>query len=132
MTWNFVDRDLAEAAHREQLRRHGGGQGLRDANALESALDRPRNKAAYGDPDVFELAAAYLFGMAKNHPFVDGNKRTALVVCGVFLLDNGYALTANDNLVYELVMGVAAGEIDEDGARRFLHDHTVPIADLQP
>ncbi len=127
MNWNYVDRDVAEAAHREQLRRHGGGTGLRDSNALDSALDRAKNKAAYGSPEIYELAAAYLFGIAKNHPFVDGNKRTALVVAGLFLLDNGYALTATNNLIYELVLGVAAGEIDEEGATRFLRDHTVKL-----
>jgi death-on-curing protein len=128
MSWNFVERDVAEALHAEQLRRHGGGQGLRDAGALESALDRPQNRAAYGDPDVFELAAAYLFGIAKNHPFVDGNKRAAFVTAAVFLLDNGFALIAEDAVIYELVLGVAAGEIDEDGAARFLRDFTQPIA----
>lgn len=127
MSWVFVERDVAEALHREQLRRHGGGQGLRDAGALESALDRPKNKAAYGEPDVFELAAAYLYGIAKNHPFVDGNKRAAFVVAAVFLIDNGYAPTADDGHVYEFVMGVAAGEIDEDGAAHFFRDFCVPI-----
>lgn len=128
MSWNFVERDVAEALHHEQLRRHGGGTGLRDENALESALDRPKNKAAYGGPDVFELAAAYLYGIARNHPFVDGNKRAAFVVAAVFLIDNGYMPTADDGHVYEFVLAVAAGEIDEDGAARFFRDFCVPVA----
>ena len=127
MNWNFVERDVAEALHHEQLRRHGGGTGLRDENALASALDRPKNKVAYGDPDVFELAAAYLYGIARNHPFVDGNKRAAFVVAAVFLIDDGYMLIADDGHVYEFVLAVAAGEIDEDGAARFFRDFCVPI-----
>ena len=106
---------------------HAGAVGLRDENALESALARAENKAAYGDPSVEELAAAYIFGMAKNHAFVDGNKRTAIVAAGAFLILNGYMLTANHGTVYEFVMGVAAGEIDETGAAAFFRDHIEPI-----
>lgn len=127
MTWRFVGRDVVEAFHNQQLRVHGGLAGLRDENALESALDRPKNKAAYGDPDVFQLAAAYLFGIARNHPFIDGNKRTAIVTAGVFLEDNGQMLTADNAQLYMFVMGVAAGEIDEDGATAFLRDHCVAV-----
>lgn len=129
MSWEFLDRRTVEAFHAEQLRRHGGAQGLRDENALESALARPKNKAAWGDPTVHELAAAYVFGIARNHAFVDGNKRTALVAAGTFLLLNGHVLTADDGLVYEFTMGVAAGDIDETGAAAFFRDHTVPIGD---
>jgi death-on-curing protein len=128
VSWIFVERDVAEALYREQLRRHGGGQGLRDPNALESTLDRPKNKATDGEPDVFELAAAYLYGIAKNHPFVDGNERAAFVVAAVFLIDNGYAPVADDGHVYEFVLAVAAGEIDAEGAARFFRDFCVPIA----
>lgn len=127
MSWVFLTRRAVEAFHAEQLRRHGGAQGLRDENALESALSRPENKAAYGDPSIHELAAAYVFGIARNHAFVDGNKRTAIVAAATFLLLNGYELTANDGTVYEFTIGVAAGEIDEDGAAAFFRDHTVPI-----
>jgi death-on-curing protein len=128
VNWNFVERDVAEALHREQLRKHGGGQGIRDPGALESALDRPRKKASYGEPDVFELAAAYLYGIAKNQPFVDGNERAALLVAAVFLLDNGYMPTADDGHVHEFVLAVAAGEIEEEGSARFLRDFCVHIA----
>ena len=127
MTWEFLSRRVIEAMHDEQLRRHGGARGLRDENALESALARPENKVIYGDPDAMELAAAYLYGLARNHAFVDGNKRIAIVAAATFLLINGYRLTANDGTLYEFVMMVAAGEIDEDGAAAFFRDHTVPV-----
>lgn len=123
----FLSRRVVEAMHAEQLRRHGGAQGLRDENALESALARAENKAAYGEPTIIELAAAYLFGIARNHAFVDGNKRTAIVAAGTFLAVNGYELTADDGALYLFVMGVAAGEIDEAGATAFFRDHTIAI-----
>ena len=78
MSREFLSRRAVEAFHAEQLRRHGGAAGLRDGNALESALARPENKAAYGEPSVHELAAAYVYGIARNHPFVDGTKRPPL------------------------------------------------------
>ena len=127
MTWEFLSRGVVEAMHAEQLRRHGGAFGIRDQNAFESALARPANKAAYGDPDVTELAAAYAFGIARNHAFVDGNKRTAIVAAGTFLLLNGYQLTADDGTLYTFVMSLAAGEIDEAGAAAFFRDYTVLI-----
>ena len=127
MSWEFLSRRAVEAMHEEQLSRHGGARGLRDENALESALARPENKAHYGDPDAADLAGAYLFGIARNHAFVDGNKRTAFVAAATFLLLNGHSLRADDGLVYELVMAVASGEIDEDGAAAFFRDHVEPI-----
>lgn len=129
MSWEFLSRVAVEAMHAEQLRRHGGAFGLRDDNALKSALARAENKAHYGDPTIQELAAAYVFGIARNHAFVDGNKRTAIVAAGAFLIINGYALTADNGTLYEFVMGVAAGEIDEIGATAFLRDHTEPVRD---
>lgn len=91
---------------------------------LESALARPLQKAAYGEPNIFELAAAYLFGIAKNHPFVDGNKRTALAAADTFLFDNGWTLEAADEDLIQFVLLVAAGDIDEAGAAAFFRDHT--------
>jgi death-on-curing protein len=126
MTWRFLSRRLVERLHEEQLQRHGGASGLRDEGALESALSRPVNKAAYGCDDFAALAAAYLFGLAKNHAFVDGNKRIAIVAAGVFMMSNGYRLQTDDATLYQFVLGVAAGEIDEDGATRFFRDHAVP------
>ena len=127
MSWQFLSRRAVEAMHAEQLRRHAGAQGLRDENALESALARAENKANYGDPTIADLAAAYIFGIARNHAFVDGNKRTAMVAAGAFLFINGYGLTADNGTVYEFVMGVAAGEIDEAGAAAFFRDHTIKL-----
>lgn len=123
MSWEYPARQVVEALHAEQLRRHGGAYGLRDENALESALNRAANKAAYGEPDVFELAAAYAFGLARNHAFVDGNKRTAIVTAMLFLALNGYRMTADDGTVYLFTMSLAAGEIDEAGAAKFFEDH---------
>lgn len=121
-------REFVEALHAEQLRLHGGASGVRDAGMLESALARPLQKDAYGAPEIFDLAAAYLFGIAKNHPFVDGNKRTALAAADLFLVFNGWSLEADDNDLIQFVLMVAAGEIDEAGAAAFFRDHAEPIA----
>jgi len=88
--WIWVDPTVVLAVHEEQLAEYGGSAGIRDAGLLESALARPKNLAAYGEPDVAELAASYGFGIARNHPFVDGNKRTAFVSVELFLRLNGY------------------------------------------
>lgn len=127
MNWRFLSRQVVEALHAEQLRRHGGSRGLRDDNALESALHRAENNAAYGNPDVYELAAAYAFGLARNHPFVDGNKRTAIVTAMLFLALNGHRMTADSGRIYMFTMALAAGEIDEVGAATFFRDHTEAI-----
>lgn len=111
--WLWVSTAVAEAAHGEQLAEHGGGTGLRDAGALESAMMRPQNLAEYGDPDVAALAAAYAFGVARNHPFVDGNKRTAAVVSETFLAINGFALSASDAELVVVFVALAAGELSE-------------------
>jgi len=127
MTWRFPTRQVVEALHAEQLRRHGGALGVRDGNALESALHRAGNKAAYGAADVFGLAAAYAFCLARNHPFVDGNKRTAIVTAMLFLALNGWRMTADNGQVYVFTMALAAGEIDEEGAAAFFRDHAEPL-----
>ncbi|HUN11521.1 MAG TPA: type II toxin-antitoxin system death-on-curing family toxin, partial [Rhabdaerophilum sp.] len=124
---DFHSREFVELLHAEQLRLHGGAAGLRDEGMLESALHRPLQKAAYGDPDLGELAAAYLFGIAKNHPFVDGNKRTALAAADLFLYFNGYSLEADEDDLIQFVLMVAAGDIDEDGAAAFFRDHIQPL-----
>ena len=127
MNWEFLSRRAVEAMHVEQLRRHGGAAGLRDENALESALARAENKLLYGDPTIYDLAAAYVFGIARNHAFVDGNKRTAIVAAGTFLVINGHMLNADQGTLYEFVIGVAAGEVDEAGAAAFFRDFTEPL-----
>lgn len=111
--WRWVEPRVALALHAEQLRAWGGGQGIRDERLFESALARPQNLAAYGSPDAAELAASYAYGLAKNHPFIDGNKRTALVVCETFLVDNGCELIASDAELAVLFEEMAAGEINE-------------------
>ncbi|WP_430250203.1 type II toxin-antitoxin system death-on-curing family toxin [Neorhizobium sp. DAR64860/K0K1] len=122
----WLSRPAIEIIHGEQVAKHGGLPGLKDENALESALARPLNKHADGEDDIFALAAAHLYGLAKNHPFSDGNKRIAYLAAFTFLLINGYLIEASQADVIEFVLSVAAGEIDEDGAARFLRDHTVP------
>lgn len=112
--WIWVDTDVAIASHREQLIEHGGGDGVRDAKLLESAMARPINLASYGQPDAAALAAAYAFGIARNHPFVDGNKRTAAVVSETFLILNGIALDVDNAEVAVVFLDLAAGEISED------------------
>ena len=102
------------AAHAEQLAEHGGGEGVRDRGALESAMARPRNLALYGQPDAAALAAAYAFGIARNHPFIDGNKRTAAVVSETFLQLNGHRLAATDAEVVVAFLALAAGELSEE------------------
>jgi death-on-curing protein len=123
----WLTREAIEIIHKEQLAEHGGLAGIKDENALESALARPINKAAYGEPDIYTLAAAYLYGFVKNHPFSDGNKRTGYLAAFTFLYINGYLIEADQADIIEFVLEVAAGEIDEDGATRFLRDFTVPL-----
>ena len=108
------------AVHNQQIARHGGGEGLRDEGGLDSALAYPQNQAAYGDPDIADLAAGYLFAIAKNHAFVDGNKRTAWVTCNIFVEVNGGELVFDKLEVVRFVKGVAGGKIDFDGARNWI------------
>ena len=121
--WIWVTLDVAIAAHREQLAEHGGGDGVRDITLLESAMARPQNVAAYGDPDVAELAASYAFGIARNHPFVDGNKRTAAVVSETFLMLNGHELTASDAELVVTFLALAAGELPEEELAQWFRNH---------
>jgi death on curing protein len=111
--WVWVALEVAEAAHLEQLAEHGGGEGVRDARLLDSAMARAQNLAVYGEPDAAALAAAYAFGIARNHPFVDGNKRTAAVVSETFLALNGYVLEATDAELVVAFLALAAGELSE-------------------
>jgi len=103
----------ADAMHAQQIAEYGGLSGMRDKGLFESAMARPENLAAYGDPDVCDLAAAYAFGLARNHPFVDGNKRTAFVVSAAFMLLNGRDPAATEIEVVETFFKLAAGEMQE-------------------
>ncbi len=111
--WIWIDARAIVAIHDEQLAEHGGAAGTRDEGLLASALSRPINLAAYEKPDVAALAASYAVGLAKNHPFVDGNKRTAFVALELFLALNGFELNANDVDCVLTMLAVASGEMDE-------------------
>ena len=112
--WIWIATDVAVAAHREQLAAHGGGYGVRDAGLLDSAMARAQNLSAYGEPDAAELAAAYAYGIARNHPFIDGNKRTAAVISETFLVVNGFLLMTSDAELVVAFLALAAGELSED------------------
>jgi len=112
-TWTWIDEYVVQAIHKSQISLHGGLDGVRDAGLIGSALARPQNLAAYRDPDAAELAAAYACGIAKNHGFLDGNKRTALVVALLFLAENGFRLTVDQVEVVRLMEAVADGRMDE-------------------
>lgn len=120
-TWLTVE--LVVALHDEQLKEFGGPPGLRDRGMLESALDRPRNKWAYGETDLAVLAAAYAYGIVRNHPFVDGNKRAALLSAYTFLGLNDIDLRASEAEAVIIVRDLAAGEVDEDGLSRWIRDN---------
>lgn len=111
----WIEKALVLAIHERQLAEHGGGNGTRDESLLDSALARPRQRYAYGDPppDLADLAASLAFGLARNHPFVDGNKRTAHVCYRTFLVLNGGELIASDEEKYVAMLGLAEGSLDE-------------------
>lgn len=111
--WRWLLNRVIRAAHAEQLAEHGGAEGVRDEGLFESAMARPRNLAAYGEPDVADLAAAYAFGIVRNHPFVDGDKRTGLIALELFLNLNGWELTANDAECVATILSLAASELEE-------------------
>ena len=121
--WVWVALAVAEAAHLEQIAEHGGGEGVRDAGLLASAMARPQNLAAYGEPDTAALAAAYAFGIARNHPFLDGNKRTAAVVSETFLALNGHRLNATDAELVVAFVALAAGDLSEEALADWLREH---------
>jgi len=124
-TWLSIE--LIEAVHERQWTEHGGGGGVRDREMLESALARPQQLHAYGDDaDIIALAASYAFGLSRNHPFVDGNKRTAAVACELFLELNGHKLVAKDHDLYPVFMALAASEMDEEGLTEWLRQHARP------
>ena len=122
----WVARELVYVLHERLLAEHGGAPGLRDEGLLASALARPRQIRAYGDPDLCALAAAYAYGLVQNHPFVDGNKRVAFMVAYVFLARNGRRLVAPEADATAMVMALAAGETDEKAFAAWLRDQTLP------
>lgn len=123
--WIWVRQDVVLALHDEQIAEHGGLSGLRDAALLESALARPLNLTAYGDPDAADLAAAYAYGLARNHPFADGNKRSAAVVSLSFLLLNKIDFEISEAELVVMTLALAAGDLSEDEVARWFRDHIV-------
>ena len=119
--WVWIDAEAARAIHAEQISEHGGPVGVRDSAGLESAMARARNLAAYAEPQAAELAAAYAYGIARGHPFVDGNKRTAAVVSETFLMLNGFALAAEDAELVVAFQELAAGELSEAELADWFH-----------
>ena len=124
--WVWLDKQLILAVHDEQLAEHGGLSGVRDNGLLESALARPEHLTAYGKPDVAELAASYGYGIARNHPFIDGNKRTAFVAALLFLAFNHYSFQASDADKVIVMLKVAAGEISEAEFATWIRNNSKP------
>ena len=123
----WLPRILVDAVHVDQIREHGGVPGVRDENILESALSRPRHKWEYGtQPDLFELSAAYGFGIARNHPYNDGNKRVAFLSMVTFLGLNGCDIDASEEEVVTVMLSLAAGTLTEKGLTKWLRDHRAP------
>jgi death-on-curing protein len=122
----WLPKHLILDVHDRQLAEHGGARGVRDEGLLESALARPQNLFAYGEGDVAALAAAYAFGIARNHPFIDGNKRTAFVACELFLMANGHDLVAADEDCLAMMLDLAASEIDEAEFAAWLRENVQP------
>lgn len=120
MSWRWIDPKALLLLHDESLAEHGGAPGLRDVGLFESALGRPINLAAYGKPDLCDLAASYGVGLAKNHSFVDGNKRVAFLAVGLFLALNGHRLVTTQLDATLTMLDVAAGKLDEAGLAHWL------------
>lgn len=126
MAWVWVHAEALILLHDESLAEHGGAAGIRDRGLFESALARPMNLALYGQPDVFDLAASYAHGLAKNHPFVDGNKRSAFLAAGLLLAMNGMRLAASQLDATTTMLALAAGDIDEASYAAWLRAHSRP------
>jgi death-on-curing protein len=129
LIWIFDE--IVVAIHRRQLAEHGGLEGLRDEELLQSALSRPKNLLAYSEspPDMASLAAAYGYGIVKNHPFVDGNKRTAYVVMRTFLKLNGYDIQASSEEKYQIWIDVAVGKLSEAELASWIREHFLSSSD---
>lgn len=123
MPWIWLRAAVLLAAHDEQIAEHGGPAGIRDAGLFESALARPLHLDSYGASDAAALAAAYAFGIVRNHPFVDGNKRTGFVALELFLALNGYELTAGDHDVVRVILDLASGNLDENDLAAWVRGH---------
>ncbi|HYO28609.1 MAG TPA: type II toxin-antitoxin system death-on-curing family toxin [Azonexus sp.] len=125
--WTWIEESVVWAVHEAQLAEHGGSAGVRDAGLLASALARPLNQVAYGEPDAATLAAAYAFRIARNHPFIDGNKRTAFVCAELFLALNGYQLQAEDADCVSTMLALAAGDLPEAEFAAWLRTNSTTV-----
>lgn len=123
-TWRWISRKALELLHDESLAEHGGASGIRDDHLFEFALARAQQLAHYGEPDFAELTASYGYGFAKNHAFVDGNKRVALLSVGLFLALNGYRLTASQADATFTILALAAGELSEQNFALWIRSNT--------
>jgi death-on-curing protein len=123
VTWRWISERALLLLHGESLAEHGGSEGLRDPGLLASALARPANLAAYGEPDFAELAACYCYGLTRNHPFVDGNKRAAFLALGMFLHLNGYRLSTTQADATLTMLAAAAGDITEPELAGWIRRH---------
>jgi death on curing protein len=123
----WIEEAVVLALHEEQLAEHGGAVGLRDVGLLQSALARPQHLAAYGEPDVAALAAAYGHGIARNHPFIDGNKRAAFTVTELFLTLNGYELLADDAACVVTILRLAEGRLSEAAFADWIRANLAPV-----
>lgn len=124
--WRWLPREVLLAVHEEQLAEHGGAPGVRDEGLFDSALARPQQLANYGEPDIADLAAAYAFGLVRNHPFIDGNKRTGFVAAQLFLWLNGHRINAPLVDCVLTTLALAAGDIDEGAFADWLRRHLQP------
>jgi death-on-curing protein len=123
--WQWINKQLLVMLHDESLLLHGGASGIRDEGLLDSALNRAVNLALYSEPDFADLAAVYVIGLAKNHAFVDGNKRVAFLAVGLFLGLNGYKLTATQTDATQTLLAVASGEIQETSFAQWIREHSI-------
>ena len=131
MSWVWIEAAVIVAVHDMQIAEHGGGEGLRDAGLLESALARPQNLVAYGSPDAAQLAAAYGYGIARNHPFVDGNKRSAFIAAKLFLRLNGQDFVAGNVEHVSIMLRLADGSLSEEDFAAWIRAHLQPYAPPQ-
>lgn len=128
MSWNWIPKETVMGIHSKSLMAFGGGEGVRDEGLLESALAPPENLSAYENPTVFDLAAAYAFGVIRNHPFVDGNKRTAFLTATLFLDLNGFALGADEAEATAITLAFASGEVDEKEYAAWLQSNCTKLS----